>query len=323
MAFELFASGNYERTQVLKRVTASGLRTRKGKKVSPQTFSKILTNPIYTGRVSVPKWGVDHAGSFAPIISEETFRRVQAVLAGRCVTTGPYTKEHPDFPLRHFARCERCDKPLTASWSKGRSKKYAYYRCAQSECKYINSPKQKMEESFTELLTQLQPKSEYLSLFRAVVLDVWKDHHAEASKVTGALKRRIELIAQRKNRVVDAYLHEGKIDHRTYQDQLARLGEEHTLAEMELNEAKVDELDIEAVVNFATNAIGDASRFWSAATLDQKQRFQKISFPEGLRFDGERFGTAPTCLAFSYLREVSSPKSSLASRTGVEPVSPP
>lgn len=141
MAFELFASGNYERTQVLRKITAGGLRTRKGKKVSPQTFSKILTNPIYAGRVSVPKWGVDRVGRFAPLISQETFHRVQAVLAGRRVITGPYSKEHPDFPLRHFVRCERCDKPLTASWSKGRSKKYAYYRCAHSECKYINSKK--------------------------------------------------------------------------------------------------------------------------------------------------------------------------------------
>ena len=51
----------------------------------------------------------------------------------------------------------------------------------------------------------------------------------------------------------------------------------------------VDELDIEAVLNFATHAIADASRFWSVATLDQRQRFQKILFPKGLRFDGEQF----------------------------------
>jgi hypothetical protein len=118
--------------------------------------------------------------------------------------------------------------------------------------------------------------------------------------------------------LVNAYLHEGKIDHDVYQDQLARLREEQTLAEMELNEARVDEPDIETVVNFA-NAIGDASRFWIEASLEQKQRFPSALFPKGLAFDGERFGTAPTCLAFSYLREVSRPNSSLASRTGVEP----
>lgn len=92
---------------------------------------------------------------------------------------------------------------------------------------------------------------------------------------------------------------------------------------MELNEARVEELDIETVLNFAIEAIGDASRFWLDATIDQKQRFQQVLFPKGLAFDGEKFGTAETCLAFSYLRDISSGGSSLASRTGVEPVSPP
>lgn len=134
-AFERYATGNYEREQVLKKATAGGLRTRKGTKLSSQTFSSMLRNPIYAGRVSIRRWGIDRPGDFTPIVSEEIFQRVQLVLAGRRTTiTSPYHKQHPDFPLRHFVRCDRCHKPLTASWSKGRSKKYAYYRCARAEC---------------------------------------------------------------------------------------------------------------------------------------------------------------------------------------------
>ncbi len=95
------------------------------------------------------------------------------------------------------------------------------------------------------------------------------------------------------------------------------------MIEMELNEAKVEDLDVESAVNFALFAIGDASRFWLEASLEQKQRFQQSLFPEGLAFDGQEFGTARTCLAFNYLRQVSSRNSRLASRTGIEPVSPP
>ena len=89
---------------------------------------------------------------------------------------------------------------------------------------------------------------------------------------------------------------------------------------MEMTDAKVEEIDVEAVNAFAINAIGDASQFWLEGSLDQKQR---VLFPEGINFAGKRFGTARTCLAFSYLREVSSRKVSLASRPRVEPVSPP
>ena len=74
--------------------------------------------------------------------------------------------------------------------------------------------------------------------------------------------------------MVDAYVYEQKIDQEAYQNQLDRLREERVLAEMELNEARIDELDIEAAVNFATSVLDDTSRFWSTATLEQQRRFQ-------------------------------------------------
>jgi hypothetical protein len=41
-----------------------------------------------------------------------------------------------------------------------------------------------------------------------------------------------------------------------------------------------------------------------------------IFFPAGLDFDGERFGTAPTCLAFSELQLSVDAKNGFASPTG-------
>jgi len=41
------------------------------------------------------------------------------------------------------------------------------------------------------------------------------------------------------------------------------------------------------------------------ASLDQRQRFQQLFFPEGIAFDGSGFvGTAVTAPAFSYLRTI-------------------
>ena len=88
---------------------------------------------------------------------------------------------------------------------------------------------------------------------------------------------------------------------------------------MELNENRVDELDIEAAVNFALYAIGDASRFWLEAAFEQKQRFQQALFPDGLRYNGKEFETATTCLASSYLQEISRTDSRLASRRESNP----
>jgi hypothetical protein len=81
-----------------------------------------------------------------------------------------------------------------------------------------------------------------------------------------------------------------------------------------MHESKLEELDLEAALKFATNALGNAAAFWIQCSADQKQRFQRVLFPNGLVFDGDTYRTAETCLVFSYLREISEGNSSLASQ---------
>ncbi len=172
------------------------------------------------------------------------------------------------------------------------------------------------------MIEQLQPKPEYLRLFRAIVLDVWKKRQSEATKLGLTIQSRVDELKSKRQRVIDAFLHERSIDQSTYKEQVNLLNEEITLAELEIHDSKLEELDLEAALNFATNALGNAAAFWIQCSANQKQRFQKVLFPNGLVFDGESYRTAETCLVFSYLREISEGNSSLASRTGIEPVSP-
>lgn len=72
--------------------------------------------------MNVPEYGVrGKRGDFEPLISEDLFYRVQAVLSGQLPSTMPTQRAHPDFPLRAFVRRESCGRGLTGSWSKGRS----------------------------------------------------------------------------------------------------------------------------------------------------------------------------------------------------------
>ena len=57
------------------------------------------------------------------------------------------------------------------------------------------------------------------------------------------------------------------------------------------------------------------------ASLNQRQRFQQLFFPDGIAFDGNRFiGTGVTAPAFSYLREIRTGNEGLVDQTGIEPV---
>ena len=52
-AFELFATGQYTKAEVLLIVTGEGLRTAAGKPVTKQTFQAMLRNPLYAGWVRI------------------------------------------------------------------------------------------------------------------------------------------------------------------------------------------------------------------------------------------------------------------------------
>jgi hypothetical protein len=62
---------------------------------------------------------------------------------------------------------------------------------------------------------------------------------------------------------------------------------------------------VEGILAFAERVLPRAADLWVQASLEQRQRFQQLFFPEGIAFDGSAFvGTAATAPAFSYLREI-------------------
>jgi site-specific DNA recombinase len=189
-AFELFASGLYNVNETLAIVGKMGLRTRAGKTLTPQSFGALLRKPVYAGQMVIPKWNIRSVGDFPSLVSSETFSRVQAVLAGRHPSVSARLRSNPDFPLRHFVQCGKCGRALTASWSRGRSKRYAYYRCQNRHCRGVNTRREEVERRFVEFLEQLKPKPEYLHLFGEIIVDVWKGKQAQVVAVHDALLRR-------------------------------------------------------------------------------------------------------------------------------------
>jgi hypothetical protein len=82
----------------------------------------------------------------------------------------------------------------------------------------------------------------------------------------------------------------------------------------------VDELDVEGILAFAERILPRASDLWVQASLDYKQRLQRLFFPEGIAYDGNRFNrTAATAPFFKYLARGESAEESLVSLIGIEP----
>ncbi len=272
----------------------------------------------------MPSWGIDRGrGDFEPLISLDTFERVQGVLEGRSLTVTSHERNNPDFPLRRFAMCADCGTPITGSWSKGRNRHYPYYRCRNSQCLCVKVPKDEFERRFVEYLSGLRPKSEYVRLFREIVLDVWKGKQGEAKSASRLIMKRIDELEERRRKLLDAHVYRKTLDDDLYREEDDRLAQEIALARIDLHDAQLEEIDIEGVLGFAESVILDAQRLWMEGTLEQRQRLQKVLFPKGVTYSTQSgFGTAETSLFFSWLAVVREKKDALASPRGFEPLLP-
>ena len=83
-----------------------------------------------------------------------------------------------------------------------------------------------------------------------------------------------------------------------YERQRDKVLEDLTVAELELQDACIDQKDLEGVLGFAEYLMTNAGRVWQEASSQQRRQIQSAIFPKGLPFNGREFGTALTCLAF-------------------------
>src|SRR5439155_24421172 len=227
--------------------------------------------------------GISVPGDFEPLVSEALFERAQARLAGH----GPpkvHSIEHDDFTLRGFIRCSACDKPLTGAWSKGRGGKlYGHYWCWH--CRpAVRVSKPLLDGLFVDLVSRLQPQTEYLRLFSAVVRDVWSRREEAVRDDRGRLNTRVTALRAKRDRLADLVA-DGTLDPPTYQRQRDRLDQDLSLAEDALQATAIEHLDVERILGFAEGVLTDAARIWEHASGPQRRRLQATLFADGLTYE--------------------------------------
>lgn len=276
-AFELFAEGTRTKSSVLELITQLGFATHSGKQITAQTFQRLMKNPIYAGWVEIPSWGVRERGGFEQIVDQDLFDRVQDILVGRRPSFTSYQRNHPDFPLRLWMRCGSCNDPLTGSWSKGRKKKYACYRCRNRKCKAVNIARAKLESLFVEFLDRLTPEDRDMDLFERSVRKLCAARQITATDLMSASMRQLEALSQKKDQLVDFFL-AGKIAQETYDSRLVRLSAEIESVSAALRDAETQQYDIDAVQRFARDLIAQPAKLWMRSTCEGKRRLQKALF---------------------------------------------
>jgi site-specific DNA recombinase len=322
-AFELVGTGRYKKTEVLKIITDDGLKTTRGKALTPQTFQAVLGNALYAGWVTLPsdESFVPRRGLHTPIVSQELFDRVQEILSGKRPSAAPKRKFNPILPLKCLVKCEVCGTPLTGALCKGQ--RYGYYWCRRAGCRAVKLPKDKLEGEFVALLRKLRPNSAALSEFPMIAAKVWAEKQGDVEKQERKLKARLDEQRQLRRALRDAMLR-GTITAEQFKEDDAEFGGEIAVTEQEIRALGSQRDTFDAFIRFAEIHLTDIAGAWEIAAPEQRQRVQNLLFQDGLLYSPEQgILNHSNSSLYSMLEATRSKKGLLVSPMGFEPMLSP
>jgi site-specific DNA recombinase len=324
-AFELIASGEYTKAKVLAIITEQGLRTRKGNKLSAQTFEKTLKKMVYCGYISASCLNAPVKGKHEPIVSEELFRAVQDVLNGKARNGPPQRKCNPNFPLKLATRCAACGTPITGGLATGKNKnrKFGYYWCRKRGCRSVKVRREEVEATFHAHLNSLQPDEQSIAEFPRIAEQAWRKKQGDAEEIAKRQNARLAELKVLKSELLRAKLR-GEVPQSDYAQLNAEFDLEAAEIDAELLSVAKNRVSPEAFVRFAKAMQLDIGEAWWHAGAEQKQRVQNFLFQGDLRYSQElrKFEHPNPCL-FNTMEEMGHKDWWLASPTGFEPVLPP
>jgi len=166
----------------------------KGLKCSKNNFYSLIKNPMYYGKVIVPKFK-DEAeelvdGKHKALISKEQFDKVQDIMSGRAKVHGMETSVPVQMPLRGFLQCPKCPRKLTGSAPGAKVTRIYYYHC-NSKCG-SRFRADKVNKDFIAYLGSYRLKGKFRSLFQIAINDAYlnqmKDILEHKKKISSQLQ---------------------------------------------------------------------------------------------------------------------------------------
>ncbi|MEO0038515.1 MAG: hypothetical protein RIQ59_1726, partial [Bacteroidota bacterium] len=285
-AFEMMATGNYQRNEVFFKLKAKGFQS------SKSVFANILNNHLYYGSVFIKAYKDEKEtiveGIHEPIITKALFDKVQQVMYSRKRGKQKAPKKYNEnFPLKGFLCCPICNKQMTASASKGRTQYYSYYHC-KSPCKgrYTSDEVHQMVNDFLEDIS-------FDKQFQELYFEIIKEKLTAETKQKALGPKHYEHLKSIEDKIVklqDLYI-DGDIDKAGYESAKERYG--NMYAELKSKEASSeDNKKLVELYKSATEKFVAIDNQYNNSDLERKRRIVGSIFGKNLQFENKKVRTA-------------------------------
>ncbi|MCC7473956.1 MAG: recombinase family protein [Pirellulales bacterium] len=195
--------------------------TKKGVQRGGRLFTKnnlyaLLTNVTYIGQIRYKD--EVHPGAHEPLVSDELFRKAQALLERNGHTGGRAVRNKHGALLRGLLRCRPCGCAMSHTYTSKGNRRYRYYVCGTaqqrgwSQCVAPSVPAGEIErfvveqirgiggdavviaETVRQVRRQTEGDIERLSQERAALQQQLRDHHAKM-QVAAAMTNHVERVS--------------------------------------------------------------------------------------------------------------------------------
>ena len=269
-----------------------------GFEINKQKLSEVLKNPFYCG-LMVHNFlnGEVVKGNHPPIISEEIFIRANEILNQK-YTGGYEQKLEKDWaPLLGTLRCPCCNHNVSASMSTKMKKKYNrevyYYVCSRKGCR-CNSQVVYVHEAFNNFLSNTTIKNLHQKVFETQLTKVFegltKENRLDIKTMkTEATKLTTQLHQLESNWALESHPKKKEILWGLIEDSEKKISK----IESEISRSEDSILNLDNFLKEAIDLVYNPLTMWNKLNLGDKQRFQKLLFPEGILFDKKNRNIEP------------------------------
>ncbi len=321
-AFKEYLTGLYTQKAIAAMLEEWGLSRYRKTKTNIQFVDRMLQNPYYAGILVNPWTRKEIRGKHEPLITHEQFQRVQLIRQDRGYNHSPKRlRTHPDFPLRRTALCDACGGPLTGAWSSSRGKRFAYYRCYTPGCQllYASLLKKDVENDFDRALRAVSARPDFIEALKAKVITVWQAKYRAYNSEAETYKRQLDVLEERRQRIYEMR-EEGSYTKEEFIARKQQVDNELAAVKISMSEANIQKHDLAGALSFGEQFLTNLSFGWRSVPDPLKYQFQKLVFPEGVRYrHGQGFGTAKLGLIFELNRASTAQEKNLVAGVGFEP----
>ena len=330
-AFEEIAKGIFNTEQIWKRAKEKGL------KCSKNAFWQVIRNPLYCGKIFIPQFKDEESrfvkGQHKAIISEELYYEVQDILDGRGRNYRPKVKTLDEFPMRGFLICPECEKLLTGSKSKGRTKYYSYYHCVGA-CKHRTNA-EIVNEAILKDLASFVPEIGDMAFYQELIIKEYLNKTNEVQFEKKEILLQIKDYEDRLSHTRDL-LATRQIDADDYRDMKSQYSAKISMLESQLTRMNNDADNVQILIKRGVKRVFEIKEALKDGCLSEIRKDVGSIYPEKIVFEESKVRTARRNDFIQYINLINkklrqnkngtkvdfSTLSRQVGRTGFEPATP-